>query len=121
MPDGDPRVGECYMASPETSVNGDAHGQNQRPVAVVERLPRVAVCLGRTTHPRCDDRKVYSPKNPGLGLSKDGYWTDRNQRMIPSKFWGTDKFRYRGKLPQTEVDELAEFWAKTVMLGRRGL
>jgi hypothetical protein len=120
VPHRDPRPGDAYRASPATSFNGDAHGNNPRPCAVVERLKRVALALGRTTHPEPDARTLESPANPELGFTEFGYWQDRYQRPVSRKFWGTADFVYLGLLPETEAAELTRFWELTNMLGRKG-
>lgn len=121
MPDGDPQPGDAYRASPATSVNGDAHGDRSRPCAVVERLTRVALALGRTTNPEPDARTLESPANPEIGFTRDGYWQDRFQRPVSRGFWGTPHFVYLGLLPETEAAALTRFWELTNQLGRKGL
>lgn len=119
MPNADPQPGDCYKASPATSIDGDVHGSNRRPVGVVERLPRTATCLGRTTNPEPGAMTIPSSKNTELGLDKDGYWTNRHQRSIVRDWWGTSDFVYAGPLPAEEAGELAQFWERLDMLGRR--
>lgn len=117
-----PQPGEVYKASPRTSVNGDRHGKTMtRPVGVVERLPRVAMCLGRSTHPEKDARTLDSAKNLSIGLTEDAAWQDRFQRPVPRSFWGTPDFTYAGRLPTQEASDLLQFWAMTTLLGRKGL
>lgn len=117
----DPQPGDIYKASPTTSVDKDKHGRRPRPVAVVERLPRVAMCLGRSTHPDQDARTMASPRNPEVGLTEDGWWQDRHQRPVARRFWGTPDFTYSGTLPVEERDALIAFWQQTTLLGRKGL
>lgn len=119
MPDADPQPGDCYKAGPATSIDGDAHGDRRRPVAVVERLERVATCLTRTTHPEPGADTIPSPADPSIGLSQEGCWTNRHQRSIPARFWGTDDFVYAGLLPESEAEELQQFWQRLGLLGRR--
>lgn len=116
-----PQPGDVFRASPATSVDGDAHGKRPRPVGVVERLPRVARCLGRTTHPDGNAYTETSPANPHLGLTEDAFWQDRHQRPVPRKYWGTSDFVYLGRLPDPEKEALEKFWDKTKRLGRENL
>ncbi|MET9310934.1 hypothetical protein ABZX12_03830 [Kribbella sp. NPDC003505] len=119
MPDADPQPADVYKASPATSIDGDAHGDRYRPVAVVERLPRTATCLTRTTHPESRAETLESEKNVEIGLTEDGWWTNRHQRSVPRRFWGTKDFVYSGRLPESEAAALARFWELLGMLGRR--
>lgn len=75
--------------------------------------------LTRTTHPEPGSRTLPSPKNPAIGLTKDGYWTDRNQRPLARR-WLDDPARckYLGLLPSAQRDALVGFWNTTKMLGR---
>lgn len=117
----DPQPGDVFRASPDTSVDGDAHGDNARPVGVVERLSRVAYCLGRSTHPEKDARTLPSPAQPNLGLHKEAHWQDRHQRPVARRYWGTEHFVYLGRLSDSEREALAKFWTTTNLLGRKGL
>lgn len=121
MPAKDPQPGDVFKSSPATSAAGDAHGNRSLPCCVVERLPRVAISLGRTTHPERDARTLESARNTSLGLSEDGWWQDRFQRTVSARFWGTRDFVYSGRLPSPEWDDLQHFWQMTSMLGRRCL
>lgn len=121
MPNNDPQPGDVYKAGPKTSVNGDKHGDNKRPVGVVERLKRVAICLGRSKHPEADARTLASPANLSIGLDSDAWWQDRHQRPVAKKFWNTGDFTYAGGLPNDEKEDLIAFWKTTDMLGRRNL
>lgn len=116
MPDADPQPGDLYMASPRTSFNGDAHGDNARPFGVAKRNPRVAICVNRTTNPEKDARTIPSPAKPELNLV-DAYWQSRFHRTVHRKWWGTDDFRYLDRLPTTEAADLARFFAISEMLG----
>ena len=117
-----PEVGDVYRAFPQTSTTGDAHGENGRPVAVVELMARVATTLTRTTHPESDARTVPSPADPELGLSKDGWWTDRHQRPMPYSWFDNPDFcTYLGRLSSETTEKLVAFWEKTIALGRKNL
>ncbi len=112
-------VGDVYRADPTTSLTGDAHGSKPRPIAVVECRQRVAVTLTRTTHPGKDARRLESPADPAIGLTKGGWWTDASQRPIFYKhFADAKKLKYLGRLSEEQTDELVGFWNRTKMLGR---
>jgi hypothetical protein len=113
----DPAVGDVYRVTPETSPLGDAHGENRRPVGVVQLDPNVAKTLTRTTHPRREHRIVESPANTKLGLDA-GAWTDHKPRPIPYRWFGTTECDFLGPLDAEERDELLRFWETTKMLGR---
>lgn len=114
----DPELGDVYWAKPQTSLFGDAHGDNARPVGVVELKPRVAQTLTRTTHPRKDAMKIESPTNAELGL-QGGWWTDYKPRPIMlATFADANECRYAGPLPENERDDLVDLWQKSRMLGR---
>lgn len=89
-------------------------------MGVVELRVRVAMTLTRTTHPD-SDRALESPKSPAIGLTRDGWWTDKNQRPIPLA-WLTDASlcRYLGRLPDGEREKLLHFWKMTKALGKEG-
>lgn len=116
MPDADPQPGEVYMASPETSFNGDAHRSNARPFGVAKRNANVAICVNRSTHPERDARTIDSPANPELGLDK-AWWQSRFHRTVHRRWWGKPQFRYLGRLPASEAQELADFFRVSEMLG----
>lgn len=114
-----PVVGDVYRCAPSTSANGDVHGENGRLCGTVEVLPRVITTLTRTTHPERGARTLESGKRPEIGLTKDGYWTDHNQRPLPRSWLGdAGKCEYTGRLPKSETDALVYFWATTKLLGR---
>lgn len=113
----DPELGDVYMASPETTPFGDAHGDNARPVGVAELNKRVVSTLTRTTHPTRDCRKLESPANLRLDLVA-GWWTDHKPRPIPRRWFGTHECRFRGPLDDDEREEFLRFWQTTKMLGR---
>lgn len=116
----DPETGDVYRVSPKTSVNGDKHGSNGRPAAVVETSQRAVHTLTRTTHPEKNARTLRSAKNDAIGLTKEGYWTDVNQRPVPRSALAKKALcRYLGRLPEDETRALASFWATTLMLGRK--
>jgi hypothetical protein len=113
-----PDLGDVYWAKPQTSLFGDAHGDNARPVGVVELNPRVAQTLTRTTHPQRDALKVESPASVELGLQA-GWWTDYKPRPIMlATFSDADACIYAGPLPEEERDDLVQLWQKSKMLGR---
>lgn len=119
VPDADPQPGDVYLAAPATSLDGDVHGSNARPVVVVERLARVANCLTRTTHPESGARALDSPADPAIpAMTKGGSWTDRHQRPVAKRWWGTPSFAFSGTLAGKELEELLDFWKRTKMLGR---
>lgn len=117
-----PDLGEVHLASPETSVDGDAHGSKPRRVGVVEVTATTAYLLGRTTHPDAGARTLPSPKNEAIGLTEDGHWQDLHQRSLSHRqLADPDLCRYLGLLPEPERSELNAFWQRTVLLGRKGL
>lgn len=113
----DPDLGDVYRASPATTPQGDAHGDNARPVGVVELTPRVAKTLTRTTNPRRDVRVIESPANPRLGLVA-GAWTDHKPRPVMLHWFATPNCAYLGALDEAEHEALLRFWETTKMLGR---
>lgn len=117
-----PVLGDVYRCAPNTSANGDVHGGNKRLCGTVEVLPRVITTLTRTTHPEPGARTLESDKRPEIGLTKDGYWTDHNQRPL-ARTWLADaaKCEYVGRLPETETVALVKFWDTAKLLGRKGL
>ena len=78
--------------------------------------------LTRTTHPEPGARTLESQEMRELGLTKDGYWTDHNQRPLPHA-WLADAARcaYTGRLPESETGALVAFWETTKLLGRKCL
>lgn len=115
--------GQLYLASPQTSTNGDVHGANWRPCAVVELSGRTVRTVTRTTQqPSRDERAIASDVNPSIGLSKPGWWTDRNQRPL-LLIWleNAEMCKYLGVLAPSETENLLDFWRKTKMLGRENL
>lgn len=114
-----PVLGDVYRCAPSTSANGDVHGGNARLCGTVELLPRSIMTLTRTTNPERGSKTLESPRQPEIGLTKDGYWTDHNQRPLP-RTWLADaaKCEYVGRLPESETDALVNFWATTKLLGR---
>lgn len=118
----DPEIGDVYRVSPKTSVNGDKHGSNGRPAAVVETTKRAVHTLTRTTHPEPNSRTLHSPRNDKIGLTKEGHWTDVNQRPLPRSALAKPTLcRYLGRLPEDEAHALEAFWATSVILGRKNL
>lgn len=118
----DPECGDVYRVSPKTSVNGDKHGSNGRPAAVVETSRRAVHALTRTTNPDRNARTLTSSKNDAIGLTKDAYWTDVNQRPLPRSALADEALcRYLGRLPGDETRALEAFWATSVALGRKNL
>lgn len=117
-----PTLGDVYRTDPSTSASGDVHGDHGRLSAVVELMKRAVQTLTRTTHPQRGARKLESPRNPTIGLTKAGWWTDVNQRPLP-RGWLADpqKCEYVGGLPESESTELVEFWKQSVLLGRKNL
>lgn len=75
--------------------------------------------LTRTTHPEVGARTLESPEQSEIGLTKDAYWTDHNQRPLP-RAWLADaaKCAYAGRLPESETSALVAFWDTTKLLGR---
>ncbi len=118
----DPVVGDVYHVAPETSVTGDKHGRSRRPAAVVETSKRAVHTLTRTTHPDKNARTLHSPRNVELGLDKEGWWSDMNQRPLP-RTWLAEaaKCLYLGGLSEDETRDLKRFWETTVSLGRKNL
>lgn len=116
----DPECGDVYRVSPKMSANGDKHGSNGRLSGVVEVSKRSVHTLTRTTHPDKGARTLESAKNDAIGLTKDGYWTDVNQRPVPRSALADEaRCRYLGRLPEDETRALGSFWATTLMLGRK--
>lgn len=116
----DPEGGDVYRVSPKMSANGDKHGAKGRLSGVVETSKRAVHTLTRTTHPERNARTLYSPKKEEIGLTKDGYWTDVNQRPVPRSALDDEALcRYLGRLPEDEARALESFWATTLLLGRK--
>lgn len=118
----DPVEGDVYRTSPDTSVSGDAHGDNKRICGVVELTPRSVLTLTRTTRPEKHARKLESAENKQMGLTKAAWWTDVNQRPL-ARSWlaDPDRVEYLGRLPEPESTKLAEFWQMSKILGRTNL
>lgn len=114
-----PVLGDVYRCAPSTSANGDVHGDSRRLCGTVELLPRSIMTLTRTTHPEVGARTLESPEQSEIGLTKDAYWTDHNQRPLP-RAWLADaaKCAYAGRLPESETSALVAFWDTTKLLGR---
>lgn len=118
----DPETGDVYRVSPRMSANGDRHGPHARPCAVVDQNKRSIIMLTRTTHPQRGARTLASAKNEAIGLTKDGYWSDVNQRPVPRPALAKAALcHYLGRLPDDETHELKSFWATSVLLGRTNL
>lgn len=115
----DPELGDVYKASPRTSVNGDVHGQNKRPIGVVKLERRVVRTITRTTQvPAKTDHSIFSAKNPTIGLNKDGYWAGINTRpVMRHHFADSSMCEYLGKLPSLEKESLLQLWNTLDMLG----
>ncbi len=103
---------------PPATVQGQDHAN--RPAVVVELLPnRVVMNITRTTQPPGrGDQYVLSGANPSLGLNKQGWWTDRKQRPVPLRWYGSQECRYAGRLPSGEAADVAHMWTVIKMLGR---
>lgn len=113
-----PDLGDVYRAAPTTTPLGDAHGDNGRPVGVVELAVHVVHTLTRTTHPRESARKLDSPAIPRLGLYQAAAWTDYKPRPIRYAKFATNECAYLGPLDDDECEALLNFWRMTKMLGR---
>lgn len=71
-------------------------------------LPDVSV-LTRTSD--TNERGVSHPKNPALGLSKDGVFGYRYLRRIDVKhFANEDAVTFLGMLEQPYFDQIVEWW-----------
>lgn len=115
----DPELGDIYKASPLTSVNGDAHGQNKRPIGVVKLERRVVRTITRTTQmPAKTDHSIFSAKDHSIGLNKDGYWAGVNTRPVMRRHFADSSIcEYLGRLPSPEKESLLQLWNTLDMLG----
>lgn len=115
----DPEPGDIYRTSPATSLTGDVHGKNMRPVGITDSSERTIRTIARTTqHPRKQDLSLFSPKMPEVGLTKDGYWMARRLRpIVKERFANPEHCQYLGELPSTQRDELLTFWKQLTLLG----
>jgi hypothetical protein len=114
----EPDLGDVYRAAPTTTPLGDAHGDNGRPVGVVELAVHVVHTLTRTTPPsgvRSQARLTGDPKAralPGRSLDRLQATTIRYAKFA------TNECAYLGPLDDDECEALLNFWRMTKMLGR---
>ena len=86
-----------------------------RPVVVLALppfgLPDVPV-LTRTSD--TSERGVFHPRNPALGLSKDGVFGYRYRRSIDERYFRVDDaVTYLGDLEAVYFDQIVQWWENT--------
>lgn len=107
-----PGIGDVYMTTTLIFTNGD-HAI-ERPVVVV-RAPRHTLdylTVIQRSSTATSQRGVDHPRDPALGLDRDGRWVLQYQRAARC-----DEFlsvaRHAGRLPDAYLEPLIEMWERS--------
>lgn len=107
-----PQVGDVFMTSTLIFTNGDHAAE--RPVVVV-RAPRHEfdyLTVIQRSSTATTQRGVDHPRDPSLGLNKDGRWVLDYQRAARCDRF-LDVARCVGRLPDAYLNPLVELWEQT--------